>query len=207
MRNQFVACAAVIAFLLFTASPIQAATRAELAKENLAKQAKAVVALTELKTSLQAKPSSEWHADEIQEYLDHALWDVSYGAVAYVLDNRVAALDSTTLIRTGYVTAWPENPFNNWQPMKLITANTDFKPGDLCLMICPEDFYSGYQTLVPRSFEMCVFGPSVEFAAEHGEAQINQLNTWASVPDGAVYQRGYYTTTHSQLMESLNGRN
>lgn len=194
----------ITSFLVIAASPATAETRAELADRNLAQQADTVASMNELKSTMQSKSSEDWTILEVQTYLNYALWDVYLGAAAYVYDNRVAAQDSSTLINNGYVSEWPENPFNEWEPMELNTISTEFVAGDLCLMICPYDFYSGYNVLVPRCFEMCVFGPTVEFADSFGDAKTNKLNTWAAVPNGAMYQLGYYTTTHDQLLAAMS---
>jgi hypothetical protein len=200
IRVTIAACLAVL-----VAAPAVAADYAQLADENLAEQATMIPELESARAVLEGKPQAEWADFEIQGYLYTALWTVYLGAAAYVYDHRVAPQNAEVLQNSGYVAQWPGNPFNDWLPMELKLPSDGFSSGDLCLQICPVDFYSGYQTLVPRCFELGVYGPDTAFA-QFGDAAPMDENTWAVVPDGTVYMLGYYTMTHNDLMEVLASR-
>jgi hypothetical protein len=191
----------LLAIILSLSSSVWASNYSDNADELLAQQAGVIQQLHDAKAALQAKPQAEWTTAEISTYMDQAL--VFLGATAYVFDQRAAATDPSILMDNGYVAEWPGNPFNNWEPMKMNAASTNFSAGDLCLQICPLEDYSGYKNLVPRCFELSIFGPAEDFPGKQDWLTPNPNNHWASVPHGSYEILGYSTTTHTDLLKQI----
>lgn len=149
--------------------------------------------LNDVTTKLKSMPQEEWPDAAVETYLADSLWVVYYGILYYSAENNRLPDDVNSLAGTRFVPEWPNNPFNEWEPLTVSTSES-FSAGNLALQICPPAFYSRINNPRPLSFELSIFGPFEEFS-QNGNAETLDENTWAHVPNGALYQLGAFTET------------
>jgi hypothetical protein len=154
---------------------------------------------------LRGKLPAEWQDSELQAYFSAALWNVYLGVLAYKYTYWQLPASAEDLTSEGFVTHWPANPCSSWGPMALRGPEEGFSAGDLTLQVCPPEFYSKLHDPRPLSFEISVAGPDPAFAAL-GDAEPIEQNSWAIVPEGALYMLGGYTTPVIKQREKLDAK-
>lgn len=155
---------------------------------------------------LKSKHQAEWADTEQQEYLANALWSVYSAVFAYSLLHGELPSDLHSVVDEGLLSVWPDNPYDNWEPMQVNVSSTSFSAGNFSLQLCPASAYSysGHGTEVPLSFELGIFGPSEEFALDYGHAEAYEKNSgWATVPSGTLYMIGGWTESVADSQAKL----
>jgi hypothetical protein len=142
---------------------------------------------------------------EIDNYLWIALNVVNSAKTAsnYELNGRVQETnDLLSLVGKGYLPYWPGNPFNNWEPMKVLQASDGFSAGDLCMIVCPPDAYADMGAgPAPTSYQVFIYGPD-ESAANLGKIYMAGTNgDWCTAPSGALYGTGFYCMSTKEYEE------
>lgn len=155
---------------------------------------------------LHSKNQDEWTPLEIQQYLNQAMWAVDLGIVQYVGDHLELPSTVESLSGTDYIPHWPDNPFNGFQPVKLLTNADGFQAGELVYFPCPVEHYSGIKNPRPRSFELAVYGPDTEFARLGDAEPMPGNDKWVVVPEGALYMTGMFTESGKHLKEKIQRR-
>jgi hypothetical protein len=107
--------------------------------------------------------------------------------------------DLLSLVGKGYLPYWPGNPFNNWEPMRVLHAGDGFSAGDLCMMVCPLAAYSDMGAgPVAASYQLFIYGPG-ESAATLGSIYMAGTNkTWCTPPPYAMYGIGFYAMSDAE---------
>lgn len=149
-------------------------------------------AYLDLRAELEQLPPDEWSIEQTHCYLDTALWVVYYGMNFYFKDTGRLPSDLEALAGTEYVPTWPGNPFEGWEPIQVLTIGAGFSPGDVTWQICPPEYYSYIRNTRPVSCELSIFGPDIAYGNDLGDAKPHKKNTWAVIPDGAVFMHGQY---------------
>jgi hypothetical protein len=181
--------------LSFPLQSASAATKADFVQKYVQQANKHTSRFVDQALILKSKPSEEWTAEELQHYLANSLWAVYSATMAYVIEQGEVPQNLGQVRSAGYLATWPENPFTNWSPMEVVTLADGFSPGNLCLQVCPSEYFShkGADSLAAQSYELAVYGPDENFATLYGAPSTNELNTWAVVPSGAAYMVGTYS--------------
>jgi hypothetical protein len=138
---------------------------------------------------LELNARDTWTITQIHEYLDASLWVIYDGLTYYFMQNGSLPTSLEGLQGSSYVPDWPANPYNDWKPIRVLTLAEGFSPGDVVWQICPPELYSGVKNPRPVSCELSIFGPDVKYG-DLGDAHPTKSNTWAVVPEGAVFMRG-----------------
>ena len=138
-----------------------------------------------------------WLSVDVQAYLTQALWVVDYAYMLYAAEHGILPTSPELLVEDGYISTWPANPCREWHPMRMLNLEDGFSPGDLCLQICPEQYYSQLATgdIGPYSYEMLVYAQDVKQAAMGNAVLIPQNEPWAVIPNEALYMVGRYRET------------
>lgn len=162
--------------------------------------------MLEARKILEQNPSEEWTDSQMQTYLYNALWTVFNAMIVYQFEFDEACTSMGDLVSLGYFPEVPGNPYSDWEQMTLETANPTFSPGNLFIVLAPPDFYSyvtdsqGNRELKPLSFELGIFGPTIEFA-KTGLAKTDPDSSWAYVPEGTYFLLSTFTETTAQSDE------
>ena len=160
---------------------------------------------------LEQTPNEEWTDAQIQTYLADVLWTVCHGMVVYKFEFNEVGVSLEDMVTLGYFPEIPGNPFSNWEPISLAQGNPGFSAGNLFILLPPPDFYSyvgdgqGNYEIKPMSFELGIFGPTIEFAAT-GLAKPDNNNTWAQAPNGTYFLLGSFRETVKQSDEKRLAR-
>ena len=154
---------------------------------------------------LESKPAAQWEDTEIEHYLWSALWYVLYANHVYDLEIGETAPDLHSLVDLGYMRFWPGNPLNDWEPIEVLAVHDEFSPGALVYQICPVDFYSGLEDPRPQSYELGIYGPTPEFGSRF-DAETLELNTWAVLPSGILYNAGAHTESTRTTIAKIEKR-
>ena len=133
----------------------------------------------------------KWTNSQRHDYLEAALWTIFYGLNLYFEENGSLPDDLSELAGTSYIPVWPGNPYNEWKPVQILSLSDGFSPGDATLQVCPHVFWSYIQNTRPVSCELSIFGPDMQYG-DLGDAQPMKSNTWAVIPDGAVFMLGQH---------------
>jgi len=152
---------------------------------------------------LKAHPPSEWDDQQLLSYLSNSFMAV-YSAVSdYECDKDGLPSDPQALIDEQYLEHWPENPFDNWEPMELSTS-AGFSAGNFYIQYCPPEYYSTGDTgLIPFSFNICLFGPDIaysEFFGSHFEP-LGENEDWMVVPEGSLFSANVHLSASTMLKE------
>jgi hypothetical protein len=157
---------------------------------------------------MKATQPEEWSPDLQKFYLANAIWAVYSAAVAYNLMHDDSPTSLQDLYNDGLLAAWPENPYNEWQPMDIKTTSVN-SPGDFYLQYCPARYYSSNADgtrLVPLSFVLAVFAPDQTFANQYADITSlsgdNENSQWMIIPTSAIYALDFYSSPESI---NLNG--
>jgi hypothetical protein len=189
---------AVLLLVLAFASPVQAVTESERHNYMVSNISEMQTVLESSLEVLKSKHQEEWTPVEIQEYLHSAMWAVDYGIVLYMFDHNRMPDSVESLANTEYVPVWPVNPLNEFTPIEVLEELEGFKPGELVLLICPQEEYSIIGNPRPLSFQIAVYGTDEDFA-KFGQAEPLPSNKWAQVPSGALYMTGMHTESAAHL--------
>lgn len=144
-----------------------------------------------IRAELEPIDPAEWTIEQHHTYLDAALWTIEYGITLYFMENGNLPADLEGLAGTSYIPVWPGNPYNEWEPIRVLSLSDGFAPGEVTLQVCPYEFWSYVRNTRPVSCELSIFGPDLEYG-QLGDAQPMKPNTWAVVPDGAVFMLGQH---------------
>jgi len=146
------------------------------------------IKMLESRQVLKDTDPADWTTAQQEIYLNNSLWVVYYGMLTYGIDGHFhIPTDLNELVDLGYIQEWPQNPYNDWEPIQVLDAGDGFSPGDLCLLVAPPGHRDGKGKL---SSELCIFGPDVEFA-QHGQVEPIDMNEeWAVIPEGVLYMLG-----------------
>jgi hypothetical protein len=159
-------------------------------------------------TSLQA--TDTWGEAEVCAYLRDVAWMVYSALDTYSFDKRDVPLNLQDLVTEGYISFWPLNPLNNWEPMRVLSISDGFSPGDLVVQWAPISHQSivgkieDYE-LKPLSYEVAVYGWT-EASKPNGRAKPVEENTWALTPRGIVTMLGTATETATQTLDKIRRR-
>ena len=162
----------------------------------------AVEQRAEYEARLRAVDPAEWEPADLEGYLYQAMWNVYYGIVFHLWEYRELPTDPQLAFGDSLAGEWPGNPLNDWQPMRVLDITDEFSAGDLCMQICPPDYYSvmdkdaaGDYITRPYNFELAVFGPTIEYAQFGNAAPYKKNADWAQTPEGALYMVGAWRET------------
>jgi hypothetical protein len=144
--------------------------------------------------TLAGKAQSEWTQEEIEAYLFNALFAIYNADNLYVERNRQHPSDAQVLQDSGILSPWPGNPFNDWQPISWSSGSGEFSPGDIVLQLCPPEWYSGYDRLIPLTFVMSINGPAESYTPLQSADTfpIEPIYDWDIVPPGTVFMTTSY---------------
>jgi hypothetical protein len=155
-------------------------------------------------------PKEEWDEGTLTAYLNCACYSVYCALVSYMMTNDEAPADATMAASYG-LSAWPKNPCNNWEPIRVLSATEPFSAGDLVYQIAPPSHYSlvfnpgsGYST-APQSFEIGIFGPSIDHHQGFTDGT-RDGNTWATLPRGLVMNTGAWTEQAEVTLKKMEER-
>lgn len=148
--------------------------------------------------------NSEATTQQVEEYLNTALWLVYTGKILanITMDEQVAQTngDLRRLVDGGFIPLWPANPLNNWEPMRCLGPGDAFSPGDICFALCPDSYATTIACgKTPVSFDLYIYGPTDDLA-QFGSISDNPSNReWDSPPHGALFGLTYYTPSDEHL--------
>ena len=155
---------------------------------------------------ISAIEDEEIPADLLNRYYTEACWMVYSGLVVYAheYDQLPQSLDELSM--SGHVEFWPVDPIANL-PMGLSDVS-DPQSGTFVLQVAPPSHYSiigGFDSyrLEPLSYELSVIADTGMQAQM--SSTINQ-NTWAMIPDGSIFQVGYYVESADITLQKLEER-
>jgi hypothetical protein len=107
--------------------------------------------------------------------------------------------DLTRLVALGYLPEWPCNPFNGWQPMKVLSPGSDFSAGDLVFDLCPSSEAAPFGDETRRvSFQLYIYGQ--DQATEYIGTAVGK-NGWSNPPRGALCGSGLHSETIAEVAE------
>ena len=143
---------------------------------------------------MQAKYPADWTADEVDKYLGYSLW--SYFSACEIYKEVMGYLpqDPQWLVDVGYLSSWPLNPFDGWRPVRLLTVEDGFSPGDIVVQPCPDD---------PMAYELGIYG------ADPGTELVRWCRPWPGHEDWLVPTPGIRYLTGAPaltLREVQSGR-
>jgi hypothetical protein len=144
-----------------------------------------------IRAELEKADRDTWTVAQTHEYLDASLWVIYEGMTYYFMKNGSLPNTLEELKGSVYISTWPDNPFNDWKPIRILTLADSFSPGDVVWQICPPEFYSFIKNTRPVSCELSIYGPDVKYA-DFGDAKADKANKWAVVPEGAVFMLGQW---------------
>lgn len=185
-----IAISAIFATLLvFTAMPAQGGCLDELAERYQKETRMAEDAMQEAMQVLLDKNPTDWTPEEILTYEQYSLWVVYTATMSYVVSNefRDFPVELADLESQGYIINWPENPYNDWQPVEILDYTDEFSPGDIALQRAPMGYRDGKS---PNAFEMVIYGPDVDFASYGSTERHDIQDDWLPIPEGALYLLG-----------------
>jgi len=183
-------------------SPAKATSQEEMLQTFRDRMASFETAMQNARTVLESKPQAQWSDVEAEEYLVQALWVAFYGNLIQLYENKSQPATGDSFISTSAASSWPDNPFRNWEPMKVLSVDDPFSAGDLVFQPCP----SGYESvtggqIIYASFELSIYGADVNHGA-YGETGSHPRNSaWARKPEGSLYSLGYWRESSQQTAE------
>jgi hypothetical protein len=209
MDSRFLRAISVLAmaagFLIGIAGPALATTQDQL-QEFRDELAGFEAAMQDARAVLEAKEQAQWSDAEISDYLYNALWVAFDGNLIHLLESKSQATTADFQIVSA-ARAWPGNPFNNWEPMKVLSLDEPFSAGDLVFQLCSSDYasVSGDQ-IIYSSFELAVYGADVNSPASVATECHPRNAAWARTPQGACYSLGYWREPASRTYEKRRAR-
>lgn len=159
----------------------------------------------------QLRTTSAPSDQQILDYLNNAVsavyWARVYAATRPYTSDIERVNDSLeSVVPLGLIASWPLNPFNNWEPMRVLSTSDSFSPGDLVLQLCPPSENSERLGVnLPMSFALSIYGPNEEFASR-GQARAMEGNTnanWTVVPSGALYMLSLHVPSARERAEVI----
>jgi hypothetical protein len=144
-----------------------------------------------IRAELEPISVKDWTIEQHHKYLDASLWTIQCGLTLYFMENGNLPADLDGLAGTSYIPMWPGNPYDQWNPIRVLSLADGFSLGDATLQVCPYEFWSYVKNPRPVSCELSIFGPDIEYG-QLGDAQPMKANTWVVVPEGAVFMLGQH---------------
>jgi hypothetical protein len=144
---------------------------------------------------------------ELCAYLRKALWTVYNALSAYSIDKMDVPDDLQTLVAEGYLSSWPDNPLNEWKPMRVLNLGDGFAPGDFVMQWAPayrQSFVGSVKDarLRPLSYAIAVYGLT-ENTEPSGPHSALDHNSWVIVPRGIVALLDTYTESADETLRKL----
>ena len=147
--------------------------------------------------TLMAKPQEEWTQDEVDMMLGYSLAIVYMNyQIEFALNDNDAPSNLEDLPELDHVTTWPKNPFNDWNPTRVMDYPADFSPGNVIVQT-----YDGMNQESPMtvSFQLYIYGPSLDWPAN--DLKVMKLNEeWATPPPGAIFSMGMHVETEEERL-------
>lgn len=143
---------------------------------------------------LRSKDQQEWSSQELENYLQMAMFVVYSDVLLYVDTHKQTPQSSRVLREQGFSEVWPGNPLNNWEPISW--EGDGFIPGNLVLQECPPELYSGLWNPRPMSFIMSINGTSESY--EPLNEILYGMPDWAELPAGTAFAVGAGSTPHTE---------
>jgi hypothetical protein len=152
----------------------------------------------ELRRKMQAQDPRLWTAALTRDYLQSCGWQIYMALVAAHASSfegidSMADLQASALIRN-----WPLNPFNGWQPMRVLALEDGFCAGDMVLQSAPLEFNSHLRTNLGFNFVLSVYGPHENYTPGNLTPVGLDKQLWAVSPPGAA---GNYAAGSSELLQ------
>jgi len=173
----------------------------------------AVEQRAEYEARLRAVDPAEWEPADLENYLYQAMSSAYLGIVFYLWEYRELPSDPQLVFGDSLAGEWPGNPLSDWQPMRVLDIAEGFSAGDLCMQICPPDYYSvmdkdaaGDYITRPYNFELAVYGPTAEYAKFGNAAPYKKNADWAQTPEGALYMVGAWRETVDMTVAKWEAR-
>lgn len=144
---------------------------------------------------LQAKDPADWTPAEIDEYLGYSLW--SYFSAVEIYKEIMGYLpdDPQWLVDTGYLKTWPLNPFNDWQPVRLLTPADGFSAGDIVVQPGPDG---------SAAYELGIYGATPDTGLIEWCRPYAGHEDWTAILPGLRYLVGAPAETMTEV--SANAR-
>lgn len=144
---------------------------------------------------------------ELCAYLRKALWTVYNALNAYTIDKMDVPDDLQALVTEGYLSAWPDNPLNEWKPMRVLSLGDSFAPGDFVMQWAPSNRMSFVgpvkdAKLRPLSYALAVYGLT-EKTEPSGPHAALEHNSWVIIPRGIVALLDTYTESADEMLRKL----
>ena len=140
---------------------------------------------------LQGKDQSDWTQREIDEYLFNSMLAIYYSLNIYLREHDEHPSSPEILINSGILSPWPGNPYSDWEPMTWIPGSLEFSPGNICIQLCPPDWYSRIPPR-PITYVISVFGPTIDYTpTKLKDSTPYEMMTWATKPSGEAYSTAY----------------
>lgn len=154
---------------------------------------------------LASKSQSDWTQEEVESYLFNALFAIYNANNIYIERNRQHPYDAEMLRESRILTPWPENPLNAWEPISWSAGAGDFVPGDIVLQLCPVEWYSGFDRLIPLTYVLTINGPSATYTPiqDPNSYPIEPIYDWDTVPPGTAFMTTSYYEPASKTRPKL----
>jgi hypothetical protein len=147
-----------------------------------------------LREGLQSKEPAQWTQQDLDEYLGFCLWSVFSTIEMYKDKQGEVPLGLPQLVELGYLKVAPLNPYNNWQPVRILTLADGFSPGDIVWQSNPD---------APLGYELGIYGPDAALPVPERCRPLPQNAGWAQVPCGVRYMVGSTAETVSQVQQRI----
>lgn len=156
------------------------------------------------------KAHESWGEAELRAYLRDAAWLVYLALNAYSFDKNNVPDDLQELVSAGYMSTWPANPLNDWQPLRVLGVGDAFAAGELVVQWAPVSHQSLVGTLTdyelrPLSYELGIYGLTPD-CEPSGPVEHATLNTWAVTPKGVIVMLGSSTESATQTLDKARKR-
>lgn len=146
---------------------------------------------------LQAIDPATWTQEDQDAYLGYALWSLFSAVEIYKDVMGCLPADAQFLVDVGYLKTWPLNPYNDWQPCRLLISADGFSPGDILWQPSPDE---------PMAYELCIYGADPALPVPARCQPLPGHEEWAQVPAGVRYMAGGYGETYSDWYARVRER-
>ena len=164
--------------------------------------------MLESKAVLEGMDPVEWGEAELADYQVNMGITVYNAIVVYCMENDGLTNNLEDIVGS-YLTQWPLNPQNNWEPVRVLSLGDGFSAGDIVYQECPASYCSLVNrikngTLTAQSFELSVYGPKIDHGQESNLSLANE--DWGVIPEGAIISIGMYTEAAIDVIARIRER-